>query len=113
MSFFGLLNNTCTFYTRTASADNTTGEQVFTETKIAEGVKCTLQYSGGGLDRNSRLAQADNFYRLYLLPQSFSITKMGTIVEVNGQKYRVREVIDMGGRGRFLRLDLERYSVNA
>lgn len=112
MSFLSLLNKTATFYTLTASAAAITGQQIFTETKIAEGVKCTFQHSGGGLDRNSRLAKEDKFYRLYMLPPTFAVSKMGTIVEIDGEKYRVREIIDMGGRGRYTRLDLERYGVN-
>ena len=107
-----MLNDTCTIYTRTASTDPDTEEQVFTLAKVAENVPCALQYSGGGLDRTSRLAKEDNADRLYLLPQAVTISKMETVVEVRGKQYRVREVIDMGGRKRYLRLDLERYSVN-
>ena len=112
MSFSGLLNYECTIYNRVKSVDAETGEELFTLTAQAENVPCALQYSGGGLDRVSRLAKEDNYDRLYLLPQTVAITKMGTVIDVNGAQYRVREVIDMGGRGRYLRLDIERYSVN-
>lgn len=112
MSFFGLLNDTCTIYNRTESVDEETGEQLFENTKVVENVPCALQYSGGGLDRDSRLAKEDNSDRLYMLPPSVTITKMETVIEVRGNKYRVREMIDMGGRKRYLRLDLERYDIN-
>lgn len=112
MSFSALLNDVCTIYTRTASTDNETEEQVFSLTKTAENVPCALQHAGGGLDRTSRLGKEDNTDRLYLLPQAVTISKMETVIEVRGNQYRVREIIDMGGRKRYLRLDLERYSVN-
>ena len=111
MSFFGLLNDTCTIYNRVKSIDSETGEILFTEQVFASNVPCALQHSGGGLDRTSRLAKEDNSDRLYMFYRT-DITKMETVIEVRGEKYRVREIIDMGGRRRFTRLDLERYSVN-
>ena len=112
MSFESLLNDTCTIYTRTESVDADTGEQLFTNTKLAENVPCALQHSGGGLDRTSRLIKSDNTDRLYLLPQAFEIKKQEHIIDVRGHTYRVREVIDMGGRKRYLRLDLERVNLD-
>ena len=112
MSFRSLLNDTCTIYNRVESIDEVTGEQLFTQTKVAENVPCGLQHSGGGLDRNSRLAKEDNSDRLYMLPPTVTIKKMETVIEVRGNKYRVREIIDMGGRKKYTRLDLERYSTN-
>lgn len=111
MSFRSLLNDTCTIYNRVVSIDAETGEQLYTQEKAAENVPCALQHSGGGLDRTSRLAKEDNSDRLYLFPRT-DITKMGTVIEVRGNKYRVREIIDMGGRKKYTRLDLERYSTN-
>jgi len=112
MSFGGLLNDTCTIYNRVKSIDDETGEELFTQTAVAQNVPCALQHSGGGLDRTSRLAKEDNSDRLYMFPPSVTITKMETVIEVRGNKYRVREIIDMGGRNRYTRLDLERYNVN-
>lgn len=112
MSFGGLLNDTCTISARVESVDPITGEQLFTNQVLAANVPCALQHAGGGLDRTSRLSKEDNTDRLYLLPQAVTISKMGTVIEVRGNQYRVREIIDMGGRKRYLRLDLERYSVN-
>lgn len=112
MSFSSLLNDTCTIYNRTSSVDADTCEQVFTLTKAAENVRCALQHGGGGLDRTSRLAKEDNSDRLYMKPPTVTISKMETVVEVRGNKYRVREIIDMGGRKKYTRLDLERYNVN-
>ncbi len=111
MSFFGLLNDKCTIYNRVKSIDEETGEILFTEQAVDTDVPCALQHSGGGLDRTSRLAKEDNTDRLYLLYRT-DIKKMETVIDVRGEKYRVREIIDMGGRRRFTRLDLERYSVN-
>lgn len=111
MSFRSLLNDTCNIYNRVVSIDTETGEQLYTQEKTAENVPCALQHSGGGLDRTSRLAKEDNSDRLYLLPRT-DITKMETVIEVRGNKYRVREIIDMGGRKKYTRLDLERYSTN-
>lgn len=111
MSFGGLLNDTCTIYNRVVSIDAETGEQLYTQVIAAQNVPCALQHSGGGLDRTSRLAKEDNSDRLYLFPRT-DITKMETVIEVRGNKYRVREIIDMGGRNRYTRLDLERYSTN-
>ena len=112
MSFESLLNDTCTIYTRTESIDADTGEQLFTNTKLAENVPCALQHSGGGLTRTERLVKSDNTDRLYLLPLAFEIKKQEHIVTVRGNSYRVREIIDMGGRKRYLRLDLERVNLN-
>lgn len=112
MSFGGLLNDTCNIYNRVKSVDAETGEQLFTQTKVAQNVPCALQHSGGGLDRTSRLAKEDNSDRLYMFPPTVTIKKMETVIEVRGNKYRVREIVDMGGRNRYTRLDLERYSVN-
>lgn len=111
MTFGGLLNDFCTIYNRVQIVDEETGEQLFSLQPTATNVPCALQHSGGGLDRTSRLAKEDNSDRLYLFPRE-DITKMETVVEVRGNKYRVREIIDMGGRKRYTRLDLERYSVN-
>lgn len=111
MSFTSLLNDVCTIYNRVISIDEDTGEELYTEQATATNVPCALQHSGGGLDRTSRLAKEDNSDRLYMLYRT-DITKMETVIEVRGNKYRVREIIDMGGRRRFTRLDLERYSVN-
>lgn len=111
MSFTSLLNDVCTIYNRVISIDEETGEELYTEQATATNVPCALQHSGGGLDRTSRLAKEDNSDRLYMLYRT-DITKMETVIEVRGNKYRVREIIDMGGRRRFTRLDLERYSVN-
>ena len=111
MSFGGLLNDVCTIYNRVVSIDEETGEQLYAQTKTAENVPCALQHSGGGLDRTSRLAKEDNSDRLPTSPRA-DISKMETVVEVRGNKYRVREIIDMGGRKRYMRLDLERYSTN-
>lgn len=112
MSFVGLHNDTCKIYTRVETVDTETGEQIFTNTLLAENVSCAFQHSGGGLDRTARLIRSDNTDRLYLLPQAFEIKKQDHIIEVRGHTYRVREVIDMGGRKRFLRLDLERVDLD-
>lgn len=112
MSFGGLLNDTCTIYNRVSSVDEETGEELFELVKAAENVPCALQHAGGGLDRTSRLAKEDNGDRLYMFPPTVTITKMETVIECRGKQYRVREIIDMGGRNRYTRLDLERYSVN-
>lgn len=112
MSFYSLLNDKCTIYNRTITVDEETGEQLVENTKVAENLPCALQHAGGGLDRDSRLAKEDNSDRLYMIPPDVTITKMGTVIEVRGEQYRVREIIDMGGRKRYLRLDLERYDIN-
>lgn len=112
MSFGGLLIDTCTIYQRTESVDADTGEQIFTNTKVAENVPCALQHSSGDLDRTSRLIRSDNTDRLFLFPQAFEIKKQDHIIEVREHTYRVREIIDLGGRKRFLRLDLERVDLN-
>lgn len=111
MSFLSLLNDTCTIYKRVKNVDEETGQLSYDLTPIYSNVKCALQHGGGTLDRTGRLAREDNTGRLYLFPIA-GISKMETVVEVRGNKYRVREIVDMGGRGRYLRLDLERYSVN-
>lgn len=112
MSFESLLNDTCTIYTRTESIDADTGEQLFTNTKLAENVPCALQHSGGTLTRTERLIKSENTDRLYLKPLAFEIKKQEHIIDVRGHTYRVREVIDMGGRKRYLRLDLERVNLD-
>lgn len=108
MSFGGLLNDTCTISARVESADPITGEQIFANRVIAANVPCALQHSGGNLERNARLITGDNTDRLYLFPQPFEIEKGVHVITVRGNSYRVREIIDLGGRKRYLRLDLER-----
>lgn len=112
MSFQGLLNDICDVYTRAESIDADTGEQTFANTLVAQNVPCALQHSGGGLDRTARLIRSDNTDRLYLMPPTFAIKKQETVVSVRGNNYRVREIIDMGGRKRYMRLDLERVNLD-
>lgn len=112
MSFQSLLNDTCTIYSRAEVIDSDTGEQTFTDTAVAENVPCALQHSGGGVDRQGRIITGDNMDRLYLLPQAFEITKQNHIVEVRGNKYYISEVTDLGGRKRFLRLNLTRVALD-
>lgn len=112
MSFRSLLNDTCTIYERVESTDPITGQQLFEDTAVAANVPCALQHGGGNLDRNARLITGDNTDRLYLLPQAFEITKQSHVIEVRGNKYRVNEVTDLGGRKRYLRLNLERATLD-
>lgn len=112
MSFKGLLNDTCTIYERVESADSDTGQQLFELNPIAQEVPCALQHGGGSLDRNARLITGDNTDRVYLLPQAFEITKQHHVIEVRGNRYRVREVTDLGGRKRYLRLNVERTALD-
>lgn len=111
MSFASLLNDTCTIYKRVKNVDEETEQLSYELTPIYSNVKCALQHGGGTFDRTGRLARENNTDRLYLFPIT-GISKMETVVEVRGNKYRVREIVDMGGREMYLRLDLERYSVN-
>lgn len=108
MSFGGLLNDTCTISARVESADSVTGEQIFTNRVLAQNVPCALQHSGGSIDRDARLVKGDNTDRLYLFPLPFEVEKGVHIFTVRGNSYSVREVIDLGGRKRYLRVDLER-----
>lgn len=107
MSFRSLLNDVCTIYERVESTDSVTGEQIFTNRVLAQNVPCALQHSGGSIDRDARLVKGDNTDRLYLFPSSVTISKTETVVEVRGNKYSVREITDLGGRKRYLRVDLE------
>ena len=112
MSFRSLLNDTCTIYERVEGTDQVTGQQLFEDTVVAANVRCALQHGGGNLDRNARLITGDNTDRLYLLPQAFEITKQCHVIEVRGNKYRVNEITDLGGRKRYLRLNLERATLD-
>lgn len=112
MSFSGLLNDTANFYERVLEEDSETNEQIATLKSVATNVRCALQHSGGRLDRDSRLIRGDNTDRLYLLPPNFDIKKTETVVEVRCNTYRVNEIIDMGGRRKYWRLDLEREALN-
>lgn len=108
MSFLNLLNDRCTISERVESTDEETGEQIFENKVVASDVPCALQHSGGTLDRNARLITSENTDRLYLFPQTFEIKKKVHIITVRDSSYRVREATDLGGRKRYLRLDLER-----
>lgn len=107
MSFQGLLNDVCTFYNREEESAGETFEQTFDLVAVATNIPCALQHSSGGWNRDDRLVRGDNTDRLYLLHQPFEITKGETVVEVRGRQYRVREITDLGGRKRYLRLDLD------
>lgn len=112
MSFHHLLNDTCTFSARVESVDEETGEQVFTQELVAENVPCAFQNGSGALDRSGRLVTGSNTDRLYLFPPDFEILKTVHVVEVRGAQFRISEVKDMGGRKRYLRLDLERVALD-
>lgn len=112
MSFLSLLNDVCTIFERVANVDADTGEQVFELRQVAENIPCALQNTSGNLDRNARLITGSNSDRLYLLPPDFEITKKSHVVEVRGVHYRITEKVDMGGRKRYLRLNLERTTLN-
>lgn len=112
MSFHHLLNDTCTFSARVESVDEETGEQIFTRQTVAENVPCAFQNGGGGIDRNGRLITVSASDRLYLFPPNFEIKKTVHTVTVRGADYRISDIKDMGGRKRYLRLDLERTALN-
>lgn len=108
MSFASLLNDTCTVYARVESVDADTGDQKFIIETVAENVPCAFQNGGGSLDRAGRLIIGSNTDRIYLFPLSFDLEKMTYVIEVRGVRYRISEIKDMGGRKRYLRVDLER-----
>ena len=112
MSFPSLLNDTCNIYARVESIDDETGEQIFTQELVSENVPCAFQNGSGALDRSGRLVTGSNTERLYLFPTDFEILKTVHIVEVRGSQFRISEVKDMGGRKRYLRLDLERVALD-
>ncbi len=78
---------------------------------VVGNVPCALQ-GGGGIERNGRIETGSENVRIYLLPQDFKITKHTHIIAVNGVKYNITEVADMGGRERYLRISAERISLN-
>lgn len=107
MSFASLLNDTCSIFRRAESADPETGEQKFTLEKAAENVPCAFQNGGGALGEG-RLITGSNTDRIYLFPPGFQLEKMTHVIEVRGVRYRISEIKDMGGRKKYLRVDLER-----
>ena len=108
MSFNSLLNDTCTIYARTETVDDETGEQIFKRELAAENVPCAFQNGGGSVDRNGALVTGSNTDRIYLFPPDFQLEKMTHVIEVRGAQFRISEIKDMGGRKRYLRVDLER-----
>ena len=92
--------------------DEETGEQIFAQELVAENVPCAFQNGSGALDRSGRLVTGSNTDRLYLFPPDFEILKTVHVVEVRGAQFRISEVKDMGGRKRYLRLDLERVALD-
>ena len=112
MSFAGLLNFKANIYNVTFAQDSATGQQQKQLTLVAENVPCAFQNSGGSVERNGRISTGTNSDRLYILSQAFEIKKHTHIIAVNGVNYNITEVIDLGGRGRYLRLNLERISLN-
>ena len=112
MSFASLLNFKTNIYALEFAQNEETGQQQKQLTLIAENVPCAFQNSGGNLNRNGRISTANNSDRLYILPQEFEIKKHTNIFEVDGVKYNITDIIDMGGRNRYLRINLERVSLN-
>lgn len=108
MSFRALLNDTCTISARVPSIDAETGEQVFTRKTVAQNIPCAFQNGGGALDRRGRLITGSSSARLYLFPPEFEIKKTVHTVTIRGRDYRISDLKDMGGRKRYMRLDLER-----
>lgn len=111
MSFQSLLNSRADIYEADLKQDAITGQQYKSLSLIAENIPCALQ-GGGGIERNGRIETGSENVRIYLLPQSFEITKHTHIIAVNGVKYNITEVADMGGRERYLRISAERISLN-
>lgn len=111
MSFQGLLNDVCNILERTQMQD-ALGQQTDQLNTVAQGIKCAFQNSGGGLDRSGRIQAATNSDRLYLMPLNFEIKKHFHIVEVRGERFNITEITDLGGRKRYLRLNLERVTLN-
>lgn len=112
MSFASLLNDTCTIFERVETTDPETGQELFELKPIAENVACGFQNGGGSLDRNGRLITATNSDTLFLFPQDFEISKQNHVVEVRGVRFRVSEIMDLGGRKKFLSLSLERTALD-
>ena len=112
MSFVSLLNDICTIYERVLTQNESTGEQTQTLIPVAENVKCAFQNGGGNIDWSKRLVTSNNNDKLFLLPQPFEIKKHVHIVEVRGIQFEVSEVVDLGGRKRFLKLNLERVTLD-
>ena len=112
MSFVSLLNDVCTIYERVLTQNETNGEQHEELVEVASDVKCAFQNGGGNIDHNSRLTTGSNSDKLFLLPQAFEIKKHVHIVEVREVQFEVSEVVDLGGRKRFLKLNLERISLD-
>ena len=112
MSFLSLLNDTCTLYEKVLGQNEANGEQTERLVAVASNVKCAFQNGGGNVTRESRLVTGTNSDKVFLLPLSFDIQKHTHIVEVRGVRYEVNEVHDLGGRKRYLRLDLERVALD-
>lgn len=111
MSFQSLLNSRADIYEADLKQDGTTGQQYKSLSPVAENIPCALQ-GGGSIERSGRIETGTENVRIYLLPQSFEITKHTHIIAVNGVKYNITEVADMGGRERYLRISAERISLN-
>ena len=112
MSFLSLLNDTCTIYERVLGQNEANGEQTEELVAVASNVKCAFQNGGGNVARESRLVTGTNSDKVFLLPLSFEIKKHTHILDVRGVRYEVNEVHDLGGRKRYLRLDLERVALD-
>ena len=112
MSFLSLLNDTCTIYERVLRQNEANGEQYEELLPVAANVKCAFQNGGGNVTRESRLVVGNNSDKVFLLPQPFVIRKHTHIVEVRGVTYEVSEVQDLGGRKRFLKLNLEKVALD-
>lgn len=112
MSFGTLLNDTCDILAHVDGQDKTTGQAVSSLAPVAQGVQCAFQNSGGGMDRTGRIQTGNNTDRIYLFPLDFELKKRVHVVSVRGVNYNITEVTDLGGRKRYLRVNLERVALN-
>lgn len=112
MSFRGLLNDTCDILARVEGQDEATGQTVSTLEPVAQGIKCAFQNGGGSIDRTGRIQMGNNTDRIYLFPLDFDLKKHFHVIAVRGEQYNITELTDLGGRKRYMRVNLERVALD-
>lgn len=106
MSFEALLNGVCSVETRSVSADSQSGERKESWSVTASSVACRLRQRSASEQLSGSLEYQKATHALYIAHRS--IDSLENRVVINSAAYSITGISDMGGKGKYLCLYLER-----
>jgi hypothetical protein len=106
MSFHSLLNNKCDVYER-GFTDDANGQRLATDMIKVSGVACRFQNKGQSFNRTGRFQSVSDSDHIYLKDLGFALLQGTHYFVINGIKYEILDIIDLGGARRgFLEVNL-------